>query len=79
MSENFIFQMESVLEKMMFEDVRYVQRNSKAFFFRGRNVHTGERVVIKVIKRTSEVQWRNKGELVVKYQSEGTLPVAVTA
>lgn len=79
MSENFISRMEDVLEKMMFEDVRYVQRNSKAFFFRGRNVYTGERVVIKVIKRTSEVQWRNKGELVVKYQSEGTLPVAVTA
>jgi hypothetical protein len=79
MSEKFISKMENVLEKMMFQDVRYVQRNSKAYFFKGRHVHTGERVVIKVIKRTSEVQWRNKGELVVKYQSEGTLPVAVTA
>ncbi|MEN3781515.1 hypothetical protein [Priestia megaterium] len=79
MSENFISRMEDVLEKMMFEDVRYVQRNSKAYFFKGRDVNTGDRVVIKVIKTTLEVQWRYKNELVVKYQSEGELPVAVTA
>jgi len=71
-SEKTIIDIENKLEKMMFQDVRYVKRTNKCLFFKGQHVFGGE-ILIKVNRETLNVYWLYVGEMDYKYQLERSL------
>ncbi|MED4068680.1 hypothetical protein [Priestia megaterium] len=72
MSEKTIIDIENKLEKMMFQDVRYVKRTNHCFFFKGKHVFGGK-VLIKVNSDSLNVYWLYAGEMDYKYQFERSL------
>ncbi|PGQ88250.1 hypothetical protein [Priestia megaterium] len=72
MSEEMIITTENKLEKMMFQNVRYMERRKNCLFFRGEHVFGGN-VIIRVNRNTLDVFWLFEGEFDYKYQFERSL------
>lgn len=71
-SEKTIINFENKLEKMMFEEVRYLNRTKYCFFFQAKHVFGGN-VLIKVNRDTLNVYWLYEGEMDYRYQLERSL------